>query len=147
MEDKQIIEMFFERSENAINELAIKYGALCNKIAYNILGSIEDAEECVSDAYLVMWNSIPPATPEPLLPYLLRRVKNIAINKYKYLHTQKRQSNYQYCLEELEFMVSTSKTVEDDYMFTQITEYINEFLKGMDKTNRIIFSKNRNVRL
>lgn len=64
MEDAQIIELFFARSEDAISELDKKYGKLCHKLADNILASAQDAEECVNDAYLSTWNAIPPQRPE-----------------------------------------------------------------------------------
>ena len=67
MEDQQIIRLFFERSEQAITELSRKYGALCFQIADNILDDPQDAEECVNDAWLGAWNSIPPQRPDPLL--------------------------------------------------------------------------------
>lgn len=63
MEDAQIIELFFARSEDAISELDMKYGKLCHKLADNILASAQDAEECVNDAYLSTWNAIPPQRP------------------------------------------------------------------------------------
>lgn len=66
MEDAQIIELFFARSEDAISELDKKYGKLCHKLADNILASAQDAEECVNDAYLSTWNAIPPQRPESL---------------------------------------------------------------------------------
>lgn len=65
MEDQQIIRLFFERSEQAITELSRKYGALCFQIADNILDDPQDAEECVNDAWLGAWNSIPPQRPRP----------------------------------------------------------------------------------
>ena len=66
MEDAQIIELFFARSEDAISELDMKYGKLCHKLADNILASAQDAEECVNDAYLSTWNAIPPQRLESL---------------------------------------------------------------------------------
>ena len=72
MDDKQIIRLFFERSEQAITELSQKYGALCLQLADNILNDHQDAEECVNDAYLGAWNSIPPQTPDPLRAYICR---------------------------------------------------------------------------
>ena len=65
MEDDKIIELFYERSEQAITELSDKYGAICNKIADNILNNRQDAEECVNDAYLAVWNTVPPQKPDP----------------------------------------------------------------------------------
>ncbi len=60
MEDSRIIELFFERSEHAITELSSKYGRMCMNTSYNIVGNREDAEECVNDAYLGVWNAVPP---------------------------------------------------------------------------------------
>lgn len=74
MEDSKIIELFFARSEQAIIELSKKYEMICKKIAKNILNNMLDAEECVNDAYLGMWNTIPPQNPNPLLAYVSRIV-------------------------------------------------------------------------
>ena len=65
IDDEKIIEMFFERSEQGIRELDIKYGKVCHNLSYHIVGSRRDAEECVNDAYLGAWNAIPPAKPTP----------------------------------------------------------------------------------
>ena len=70
MEDEKIIALFFQRSEQAIRELDIKYGKVLHKLSYNIVNDREDAEECVSDAYLGAWNAIPPEKPSPLLTYI-----------------------------------------------------------------------------
>lgn len=67
MEDEKIIELFFERSEQAIKELDLKYGKVCHSVSYNILHNRQDTEECVNDAYLGTWNAIPPQCPNPLL--------------------------------------------------------------------------------
>ena len=69
MDDRKIIELFFERSEQAIIELSKKYGSVCSKVAFNILNNTQDTEECVNDAYLGTWNTIPPQNPNPLLSY------------------------------------------------------------------------------
>ena len=63
MEDNQIVELFWARAEQAIAELAAKYGRLCRGIAYRILDSRPDAEECESDTYLRVWNTVPPEKP------------------------------------------------------------------------------------
>ena len=64
MDDKQIIELYFERNEQAIKETDAKYGAFCHRIAMNILDIHEDAEECVNDTYYSVWKQIPPTVPE-----------------------------------------------------------------------------------
>ena len=75
MQDDAIIELFFDRSENAIGELSVKFGRICMNTAENITQSREDAEECVNDAYLGVWNTIPPTRPTSLLAYVLRIVR------------------------------------------------------------------------
>lgn len=82
MEDEEIIGLFFERSEQAIRELNAKYGNVCKKLSYSILNDRLDAEECVNDAYLGAWNAIPPAQPNPLLPYVCKIVRNISLKLY-----------------------------------------------------------------
>ena len=79
MEDELIIDLFFARSEQAISELDQKYGKLCHKLSYSILNNLQDAEECVNDAYLGTWNAIPPERPNPLLAFLCKIVRNISI--------------------------------------------------------------------
>ena len=94
IEDEKIIEMFFERSEQGIRELDIKYGTVCHNLSYHIVGSRQNAEECVNDAYLGVWNTIPPARPNPLLSYVLKIVRNISIKIYWRKEAAKRSSHY-----------------------------------------------------
>lgn len=79
VEDEEIMDLFFARSEQAIRELDTKYGKICHKLSYNILNNRRDAEECVNDAYLGAWNAIPPARPDPLLAYLVKIVRNLSL--------------------------------------------------------------------
>ena len=93
-EDERIIEMLFERSEQGIRELDIKYGKICRDLSYRIVGSRQDAEECVNDAYLGAWNAIPPERPDPLLTYILKIVRNISLKVYRRNGAAKRSSRY-----------------------------------------------------
>ena len=79
MEDERIIELFFERSEQAIGELDDKYGKVFHSLSFRILSNHQDAEECVNDAYLATWNAIPPAKPHPLLAFVCKIVRNISL--------------------------------------------------------------------
>ncbi len=79
IQDGEIIKLFFERSEQAIRELETKYGHACFKLSFNILGDRQDAEECINDAYLGVWNAIPPTKPDPLLTFVLKIVRNISL--------------------------------------------------------------------
>ena len=80
MEDSLIVDLYFERNEQAIAETQNKYGRLCTKIAAGILKRYEDAEEAVSSSYMKLWNAIPPKRPESLCGYLCRIVRNTALN-------------------------------------------------------------------
>ena len=93
--DERIIELFFERSELAIRELDIKYGKICDSLSYKIVNDRRDAEECVNDAYLGAWNTIPPAKPNPLLAYICKIVRNISLKLYYRKGAAKRNSVYE----------------------------------------------------
>lgn len=139
MNDREIIKLFFERSEQAIKELSEKYGKICTKIAYNILSNAQDAEECVNDAYLGVWNTVPPQDPTPLQSYVYRIVRNLAIKKYHSNTASKRNSTYDVALDELENCFSSSHSADDEFNANEISRIINEFLETLDKENRIIF--------
>lgn len=139
MDDSKIIELFFERSEQAIIELSEKYGAVCTKVANNILNNRQDTEECVNDAYLGVWNAIPPARPNPLLSYVCRIVRNLAVNRYHANTAAKRNSNYDVALDELENCFPAACSVEDEFHAKEIARIIDGFLGTLDQKNRIMF--------
>lgn len=139
MDDEKIIEMFFARSEQAIKELDIKYGKLCHKLAYNILGSRSDAEECVNDAYLGAWNAIPPAKPNPLQAYICKIVRNISLKLYYKREAVKRNSAYDIAMSEIEEVLSSPNTVEDEIEARELARIIEDFLETMTAENRVIF--------
>lgn len=113
MEDAQIVELFFARSEDAISELDQKYGKLYHKLADNILKSAQDAEECVNDAYLSTWNAIPPQRPESLSAFVGTLVRRCSITRYRANTAMKRNSHYDVCMEEIEeFLASPRRTEE-----------------------------------
>ncbi len=139
LDDNKIIELFFERSEQAIMELSNKYGAVCSKIAFHILNNKQDTEECVNDTYLGTWNTIPPQNPNPLLSYVCRIVRNLAIKKYHANTASKRNSIYDVALDELENCFPSSASVEDEWNAKETAQIINDFLETLDKENRIMF--------
>lgn len=94
IDDEKIIEMFFERSEQAVRELDNKYGKICHHLSFNILNNRQDAEECVNDAYMGAWNAIPPARPHPLFPYIVKIVRNISLKLYWRKEAAKRSGHY-----------------------------------------------------
>ena len=139
LDDSKIIELFYERSEQAIIELSNKYGTVCTKVANNILNDVRDTEECVNDAYLGAWNTIPPQRPNPLLSYVCRIVRNLAIKKYHANTASKRNSIYDVALDELENCFPAAETVEDEFNASETALVIDRFLETLDRDNRVMF--------
>lgn len=140
MDDKQIIRLFFERSEQAITELSPKYGDLCMKIARSILNDHQDAEECVNDAYLGAWNSIPPQSPDPLRSYICRIVRNRSLKKLRTNSAIKRGSQFEVSLSELEDCIPDS-SMDEQLSISELSAQINAFLAVLPKDDRLMFVK------
>ncbi len=139
MDDSRIIELFFERSEQAVFELSEKYGQVCCKMAESILGDSRDAEECVNDAYLAVWNTVPPARPDPLLTYVCRIVRNQAIKRYHSNTAAKRNSAYDIALEEIAECFPSSSSAEEEFEALETSRLINCFLAELDRQSRVMF--------
>ena len=139
MDDMSIIALFFSRSEQAISELASKYGRLCHQIATNILGSNEDAEECVNDAYLGAWNTIPPQKPNPLQAYICKIVRNIAITRFHANTAAKRNTHYDIALDELENCLFSPDTPESTLQAKELSHLLDRFLSKLDTRSRVMF--------
>ena len=138
MEDRAIIELFFHRSERAVEELRQKYGRLCRTIALGILGDDRDAEECENDAWLRVWNSIPPECPEHLGAYVGRIVRNLALNRRKHDRRQKRGGELETLHAELLQCVPDSQDVQaaaDD----TVLQCIQRFLERQSPRDRALF--------
>ncbi len=140
MEDEAIVALFWNRSPQAIEELDKKYGKLCHKLANNIVNSREDAEECVNDAYLGVWNAIPPARPHPLRAYLVKVVRNVAWKVCERRQAAKR-SGCTVALEELEGCLTDGKTVEDEVEARELARLIEAFLDTLTAKERVIFMR------
>ncbi len=140
MDDRQIIALFYERSEQAIAELSKKYGDLCFKIAINILNDPQDAEECVNDAYLGAWNSIPPQNPAPLRTYLCRIVRNLALKKLRTNTALKRGSQLEVSLSELENCIPDN-SFDEQLSVKELTAQLNAFLSTLRRDDRVMFLK------
>ena len=88
--DREIVALYFERDERAIEHTARKYGDYCFTIADNILRCREDAEECVNDTWLKTWNTVPPQKPNSLRHYLAKITRNLSISRWREQNTAKR---------------------------------------------------------
>lgn len=141
IDDEKIIELLFERSEQGIRELDMKYGKICHSLSYNIVNSSRDAEECVNDAYLGAWNAIPPARPNPLLSYLLKIVRNISLKIYWRKEAAKRSSHYTIALEEIEACIADQKNIEEEIEVRELACIIESFLDTLTIENRVIFMR------
>jgi len=141
MEDWKIVELYWARNEEAINQTKLKYGKYCRKIACSILYDSDDADECINDTYLSTWNSLPPNKPEMLSTYVGKICRNIAINLYQRLTAAKRGgSQTELCLDEL-LDIADDSAVEDQIELRELSNSINQFLDNLEKENRIIFVK------
>lgn len=141
MEDEEIIDLFYRRSEQAIQELDHKYGNVCKRFSYNIVNNTEDAEECINDAYFGAWNAIPPANPSPLLSYLLKIVRNISLHCYWKKTADKRNSTYTVAMTEIESCIADKNTVEDEIEVRELARLIEQFLDTLTTENRVIFMR------
>lgn len=139
MTDQRIIDLFWQRSEDAIQSTSAKYGNYLSKIAGNILSHREDAEECVNDTYLTAWNQIPPDRPKALLPYLGRITRCLALNRYDYLSAQKRNAAFTLQLSELEECLPGGVTPEARYESGELAAAISGFLRSQSADVRNIF--------
>lgn len=140
MKDEEIIRLFFDRDENAITETDHLYGKYCTSIALNILASREDAEECVSDTYMKIWNSIPPDRPHKFQAYIGKITRNIAFNMLNKTNTLKRgKGHFITTLDELSECVSGGTEPEKEISKKEIVCAVNEFLKNLSQEKRVVF--------
>ena len=135
--DEEIVNLYFDRSEEAIAACQVKYGKSCHTVAYNILRSDEDAEECVNDTWLRAWNSIPPERPTRLGAWLSTVTRRLALTRYEKKTAAKRYGGMETSLEELsECVTAGSLTIADE---VALSEAINGFLASLPTRTRMIF--------
>lgn len=139
MEDEMIINLFCERSEQAISELSVKYGRLAQGVCENILGNSSDAEECVNDSLFTTWNSIPPSRPTSLKAYFVAIARNKAFDRYRYNTSSKRDAFGDVAIDDLEEYIGSVSTIESECEVEEITAALNRFLGKLKKNDRIIF--------
>ena len=140
MEDRQIIELYFDRNEQAIAETQKKYGAYCHTVAIGILTSREDAEDCVNDTWLRAWNSIPPARPDHLQLYLGGITRHLSLDRYRTLHREKRGGGeLVLALDEMQELASPDTDVRTQAEEQAFYELLNDFLRALPERERKIF--------
>ena len=134
MEDRDIIALYFARNEEAIKASSDKYGGYVTGISMSILQNSLDAEECVNDTWLKAWHSIPPQNPPSLKVYLGRLVRHLSIDRLRNLTRFKRNRELEVALDEL-----AECAAQDDEDVTALTAALNEFLDGLEPTDRKLF--------
>lgn len=138
--DNEIISLFNARNERALSAVSEKYGINCSRIAKNILKNDQDAEECVNDTYLKVWESIPPEQPDSLCAYVAKVTRNSAIDRYRSEHSEKRGGGeIPLILDELAECVSDNSSVELTAERHELLSAINEYLETLPSEKRIAF--------
>lgn len=131
--DEAIIELYFARDEEAIRATDRQYGGFCTALAMNILHSRLDAEECVSDTYLKVWQTIPPKRPPSLKAYLAHITRNLAISRYRKRHAKRRGGGLEIPLSELEECLPAAEPS------TEPEGILNDFVAGLSPLDRKLF--------
>ena len=142
MEDNLIIQLYFDRSEEAISQTAVKYGRYCHTIAYNILHNFEDSEECVNDTYWKAWGSIPPRRPKRLAAFLGKITRNLSLDMYRHYTADKRGGGeLAIALEEIGSCASSAWVVHDHADEMVLVDVLNSFLASLSPEHRRVFMR------
>lgn len=141
MNDSEIIDLYWQRNQEAITQTSLKYENLLKKISFSILSQKDDVEENINDSYFSLWNLMPPKRPLHFPAFICKVARNLALKKYEYINAQKRNPNVSVSLTELEECVSGSNSVIDEAERAVIAESINRFLKSQRNDYRAIFIK------
>ena len=138
MDDLRIIELYFERNEQAIKETDLKYGKLCHSIAYNILNNREDSEECVNDTYVGVWNAIPPTRPNNFIAFICRITRNLSLKRLEFIKREKRSADVLLSFEELAAVLPDERyapNISDE----DIGKVISKFLRNEKEDAKNVF--------
>lgn len=140
MDDIEIVNLYWARSETAISETASKYGKYCRTISYNILANVEDADECVNDTYLKAWNSMPNHRPSHLAPYLAKLTRWMSLNRLRENNSLKRGGGeLPVVLDELAETLDSGIDTEKEIEIRELNCAVQKVLDCLDKTERDVF--------
>lgn len=140
MNDIEIVNLYWQRSEQAITETENKYGRYCKIIAYNILENSEDSEECVNDTWMSAWNAMPDKRPERLSPFLARITRNFALTKIVRRAAKKRGGGEaELALEELDECLSSGYDLEKEIEDRELSSAIDNFVGKLPKEEQLVF--------
>ena len=140
MDDNRIIELLFERAENALDEVSHKYSRLYKGIIREVLSDECDVEECENDVLMAVWNTIPPNRPDSLSPYVCKIARRIGINRFKYNTRQKRNTGYIAMLSELDDCLPADEPIDDSNESSErIRSILSDFIRSLDPETEILF--------
>lgn len=139
MEDELIVQMYFQRSEGAVEQTEIKYGKLLRHVTGSILRDPRDAEEAVSDTYIKLWNSIPPEQPRKLGAYAAKLARNLSLDRLRRKTAGKRDCRGDVVFGELEECISDSDVISRHLDEQELVLLINTYLLTVDKLSRMLF--------
>ncbi len=138
MKDSQIIELFFDRSERAIEEAQRQFAPLCRTVARNLLGNEQDVEECLNDTWHALWNAIPPQRPENLAAYAAKITRNLAMKRLTAMNAEKRQA-VTVPYDELSQCIPAGRSLEELLEGRELSQHLNRFLSRLDRNSRDLF--------
>lgn len=136
MEDKDIVNLIYNRKQEGINELKSKYNSELIKISYSILNNSADSEECVNETYFKVWKTIPPYKPTYLKSFVSKITRQISIDKYRGNH---RRNLKESSLNELDYEISSNYSVEDEFYTGELIKEINIFLENLNVLEQVLF--------
>ena len=140
MNDGDIVNLYWERSEQAVAETAKKYGKYCHRIAYNILENSEDSEECVNDTWMSAWDSMPDKRPERLSPFLGKITRNFALKKIIRGKAKKRGGGEgMLALEELDECIASGYDLEQKIEERELGKAIDRFITQLQRKEQMVF--------
>lgn len=138
MDDLRIIELYFNRDEQAIKETDTKYGKLCHSIAYNILNNHEDSEECVNDTYVSVWNTISPTRPHNFMSFICKIARNLSLKRLEFMKRKKRSAEIILSLDELAAVLPDERYAPD-VSDEDVGKLISKFLRNQEEYVRNVF--------
>lgn len=141
MEDREIVELYWRRSDRAVQESEKKYGPWCRTIAKNIVADLRDAEECVSDTWLAAWNAMPDKRPEKLGGFLGKLTRNLALDRWRAGQRRKRGGGETpLALEELSECIPGGGNVEETVELRELSRTVAAFVRALPETERQVFA-------
>lgn len=139
MEDEKIVELLYVHENNSLEEVANKYGSMIYNISNRILNDEQDAQECVNDTYMKIWNTIPPYKPNFLKSFICKIVRQISIDKYRGNKAQKRDGSYDVPLLDLDYEIIDNHSIENELESKALSDCINEYVKSLNIENQTLF--------